>query len=187
MTPDPRTGVATAATWAGCSTTVQLETHGRIRDAVPMATLLIVHHTPSPTMQELLDAVVEGATTDEIDGVDVTVRPALTCPELEVLDADGYLLGTPANIGYMSGALKHFFDRVYYPCLEATKGRPYGLWVHGSSDTSGAARAVTSIAGGLEWKQATQHLELTGPIDRDAREAAWELGANLAAALMPMH
>src|SRR5580700_7352529 len=52
----------------------------------------------------------------------------------------------PANIGYMSGALKHFFDGIYYPCLEATRRRPYGLYVHGASDTGGAVRAVESIA-----------------------------------------
>ena len=66
-----------------------------------------------------------------------------------MLEADAYLLGTPANIGYMSGALKHFFDGIYYPCLEATQRRPYGLYVHGGMDTTGAVRAVESITTGL--------------------------------------
>ena len=92
-----------------------------------MTRLLIVHHTSSPALQELFEAARAGATTDEIDGVEVVVRPALTATAVDVLEADGYLLGTPANIGYMSGALKHFFDQIYYPCLEATVKRPYGL------------------------------------------------------------
>ena len=68
-----------------------------------------------------------------------------------MLSADGYLLGTPANLGYMSGALKHFFDQIYYPCLDATVGRPYALYVHGNSDTAGAVRAVESLVTGLRW------------------------------------
>jgi len=75
-----------------------------------MPTLLIVHHTPSPAMQAMLEAVLAGARDEAIEGVDVVVRPALTSTAVDVLAADGYLLGTPANIGYMSGALKHFFD-----------------------------------------------------------------------------
>ena len=87
-----------------------------------------------------MEAAVSGARTDQIEGVEVVVCPALTAAAVDVLTADGYLLGTPANIGYMSGALKHFFDGIYYPCLEATRRRPYGLYVHGASDTTGAVR-----------------------------------------------
>ena len=86
-------------------------------------------------MQAMFEAVKSGTAADEIEDVTVQVRPALTAAVPEVLAADGYLLGTPANIGYMSGALKHFFDTIYYPCLEATQGRLYGLYVHGGSDT----------------------------------------------------
>src|ERR1700721_1486410 len=118
-----------------------------------MARLLIVHHTSSPSMQAMLEAVLAGAGTDEIEGVEVVTRPALTASAVDVLSADGYLLGTPANIGYMSGALKHFFDGIYYPCLEATRRRPYGLYVHGGMDTTGAARAGESIATGLQWRK----------------------------------
>ena len=110
-----------------------------------MATLLIVHHTASPALQAMFEAVVAGASTDEIEGVEVAVRPALTASSADVLTADGYVLGTPANIGYMSGALKHFFDGIYYPCLAATKRRPYALYVHGNSDTTGAVRAAYAV------------------------------------------
>ena len=75
---------------------------------------------------------------EAIQDVTVLARPALAATAIDVLGADGYLLGTPANLGYMSGALKHFLDQIYYPCLEATVGRPYGLYVHGDSDTTGA-------------------------------------------------
>ena len=89
-----------------------------------MARLLIVHHTPSPALHTLFEAAHAGATDPQIDGVEVVARPALVATAVDVLEADGYLLGTPANLGYMSGALKHFFDTIYYPCLDATVGRP---------------------------------------------------------------
>src|SRR6266571_1063165 len=127
-----------------------------------MATLLIVHHTPSPALHSMFDAAMSGAIDDRIEGVEVVARPALSATAVDVLGADGYLLGTPANLGYMSGALKHFFDQVYYPCLEATQRRPYGLFVHGNNDTAGAVRAVDSITTGLDWRRAQEPVTVLG-------------------------
>src|SRR5262252_3897659 len=110
-----------------------------------MSTLLIVHHTPSPATHTLLESVRAGAAEPSIEGVEVVVRAALAATTVDVLEADGYLLGTPANLGYMSGALKHFFDQIYYPCLDATAGRPFGCWVHGNDDTAGAIKAVEVV------------------------------------------
>jgi multimeric flavodoxin WrbA len=148
-----------------------------------MRRLLIVHHTPSPAMQAMFEAITAGAGNEEIEGVEIVIRPALTAGAADVLAADGYLLGTPANIGYMSGALKHFFDTVYYPCLEATQRRPYALYVHGGSDTGGAVRAVESIATGLNWRRARPPVCVTGPPGRAGLDACWELGAMVAAEL----
>jgi multimeric flavodoxin WrbA len=147
-------------------------------------TLLVVHHTPSPTTRELLEAVLAGAKDPEIEGVDVVVRPALAATVPDMLDADGYLFGTTANLGYMSGALKHFFDTVYYPSLDHVAGRPYGLWVHGNNDTVGAAAAVDKVATGLSLTKAADVLEVIGGVDATARERAYELGGTLAATLM---
>jgi multimeric flavodoxin WrbA len=148
-----------------------------------MPALLVVHHTPSPATAEMFDAAVSGARTDEVPGVEVIIRPALTAGAADVLGADGYLLGTPANIGYMSGALKHFFDQIYYPCLEATQRRPFGLYVHGGMDTGGAVRAVEAITGGLQWRKIRPPVCVTGPPGKQDLEACWELGALLAAEL----
>jgi multimeric flavodoxin WrbA len=148
-----------------------------------MPTLFIVHHTPSPNLQAMFEAAADGARTDEIEGVEVVIRPALTASEVDVLGADGYLLGTPANLGYMSGALKHFFDGIYYPCLEATQRRPYGLYVHGASDTTGAVRAVEAITKGLNWRQVRPPVLVIGPPSREDLENCWELGAVMAAEL----
>lgn len=146
-----------------------------------MPKLLIVHHTTSPATHDLLEAVKRGATAPEIEGVEVVMRAALEATVSDVLAANGYLLGTPANLGSISGALKHFFDVVYYPCLESTRGRPFGTWIHGNNDTGGAATAVAKITTGLGWRPAQPTLELTGEPSAADRERCWELGAVLAA------
>ena len=149
-----------------------------------VARLLIVHHTPSPAMAELLDAAVTGARDPEITGVEVVRRAALAAGPADVLAADAILLGTPANIGYMSGALKHFFDVVYYPVLDDTRGLPFGLYVHGNLDTTGAVAAVETITGGLGWKRVAAPVEIRGTPDAAARAACAELAATLAATIM---
>jgi multimeric flavodoxin WrbA len=147
-------------------------------------TLLVVHHTPSPATRELLEAVLAGTHDPDIEGVDIEVRPALAATVLDMLDADGYLFGTTANLGYMSGALKHFFDTVYYPSLDHVAGRPYGLWVHGNNDIVGATNAVDKVATGLALNKAADVLEVIGTIDAGVRERAYELGGTLVATLM---
>ncbi|MBJ8344983.1 flavodoxin family protein [Antrihabitans sp. YC2-6] len=143
-------------------------------------TLLVVHHTSSPATRELLESVLAGARDPEIDGVDVRAVPALSATASDVLAADGYLFGTSANFGYMSGGLKVFFDSVYYPCLDAVAGRPYGLWVHGNNDVVGAVKSVRTIVSGLALEQVAHTVEVTGPIDAAVRENCYELGATVA-------
>lgn len=159
-----------------------------------MTCLLIVHHSPTPTVQTLTETVIAGANDDAIDGVDIVVRQALEASAEDVLGADGYLLGTTANFGYMSGALKHFFDTIFLEAGGALADdgsagaggearKPYGLWVHGRYDTTGAVRSVQTIVKALPWRQAAGVLEVLGDVGDDEREAAYELGGTLAALL----
>ena len=148
-----------------------------------MPSLLIVHHTPSPHVHSMFESAKSGATDDAIEGVDVTVRAALSATAVDVLAADAYLLGTPANLGYISGALKHFFDQIYYPCLEETVGRPYGFYLHGNDDTAGAERAIETITTGLRWHLAAKPVRVLGAPTRADLDACWDLGATLAAGL----
>lgn len=128
--------------------------------------------------------MLAGARDPDISGVTVESMPALAATVTDMLAADGYLFGTTANFGYMSGALKHFFDTVYYPSLDHVAGRPYGLWVHGNNDTVGAASAVDKIVTGLALVKAADVLEVTTVVDGAVRERAYELGGTLAATLM---
>lgn len=132
----------------------------------------------------MLQAVLTGATTDGLESVEVTTLAALSSSVADVLEADGYLLGTPANFGYMSGALKHFFDTVYYPCLHETKARPYGMFVHGNNDVDGAVQSIERIVAGLQWRAARPPVKVTGEPDQTAKSECWELGAALAAQLL---
>ena len=149
-----------------------------------MKTLLIVHHTPSPHCAEMFEAVVAGATDPEIQGVEVLRRPALTVSPVEMLQADGYVLGTPVNLGYLSGALKHAFDQSYYQLLDSTRGRPFGVFMHGNEGTEGAERAIDGITAGLGWVKAAETVVVSGKPARPDVDACWNLGATVAAALM---
>ncbi|MCX2711415.1 flavodoxin family protein [Mycolicibacterium sp. J2] len=146
--------------------------------------LLVVHHTPSPHCQEMFEAVLAGATDPDIEGVEVVRRPALTVSAVDMLAADGYLLGSPVNLGYVSGALKHAFDESYYQILDSTRGRPFGLWLHGNEGAEGAERAVTGITAGLGWVKAAEYVVVSGKPGKAELEACWNLGATVAAALM---
>src|SRR3954465_4041894 len=159
-----------------------------------MARLLVVHHSPTGTVRSLTDAVGAGANGDAIEGVEVVVRPALEATAEDVLAADGYLLGTTANFGYMSGALKHFFDTIFLEAggslsddgsasMASGGKKPFGLWVHGRYDATGAVRSVLSIVQALPWTQSAEVLEVLGDVSGEHEAAAYELGGTLAALL----
>lgn len=158
-----------------------------------MARLLVVQHCPTPATRALGDAVLDGARHPDLSGVDVVVRTALDASAEDVHAADAVLLGTPANFGYMSGALKDFFDRSFLAlggALDANGGigttgsgsrTPWALWVHGRHDTTGAVRSVESIVGALPWRRAAPPLAVLGDVTQDHLDEALELGATLAA------
>lgn len=148
------------------------------------ARLLIVHHTTSPSLHTMLEAVREGAGADGLEDIEVVTAAALSCTAADALAADGYVIVTPANLGSMAGAVKHFFDTIYYPCLEETRGDPFGCAVHGNSDVDGALRDIGRIVTGLGWVQATDHVRVIDTPDTEARDACWNLGATVAATLL---
>ena len=146
-----------------------------------MSKLLVVHHTPSPATQALLEAARAGAAL--VPEVQVVTRPALSASASDLLAADAVLLGTPANLGYMSGGLKVFFDNVYYPCLEAKVGMPYGVYVHGQNDTTGAVRSIEKATTGMKWRLVAEPVLVVGEPTAADREAVTELGGTLAATI----
>ncbi len=148
-----------------------------------MKRLLIVAHAPSPNTRRLLKAVLEGARDPEIAGVAVeALSPFDTGPE-QVKAAQAILLGTTENLGYMSGALKDFFDRIYYPCLEETQGLPYALYIRAGHDGTGTRRGVETIVTGLRWRAVQEPLIYRGAFDEAFLAECRELGTLMAAGL----
>lgn len=146
-------------------------------------TMLIVAHAPSPNTQRLADAVADGARDDAIEGVDVRLLTPFEAGPDDVMAADGIVLGTTENLGYMSGALKDFFDRTYYAVLEDRQGLPYALYVRAGHDGTGTCRAVETITTGLRWNAVREPLVCRGDWQDDFLDQCRELGTLMAAGL----
>ena len=145
--------------------------------------LLIVYHTQSGTTSRMADAVVRGATSEDVGGVEVRVRGALDADADDLLWADGFILGTPENFGYMSGAMKYFLDRVYYPCEEKLNGRPYALFIRAGNDGTGAISSIRRILTGLAVKEVQEPVLIAGEFDEARLTECEELGLTMAAGL----
>ena len=145
--------------------------------------LLIVAHAPSVNTLAMREAALRGASGEEIDGVETDCRgPFETEPE-HVLIADAILLGTTENLGYMAGAMKDFFDRCYYPCLEKTQGLPYVVYIRAGHDGTGTHRAIETITTGLRWRAVREPLICRGPWQASFADDCEELGMLMAAGL----
>ncbi len=145
--------------------------------------LLIVAHAPSPNTQALVRALLAGSTHRDIDGVEVRYLPPLHASADQVLKTDAILLATTENLGYMSGAMKDFFDRIYYPVLEKKQGLPCALLIRAGMDGTGTRRAIESIVTGLRWQWAQEPLLCRGEWHDGFVDEARELGQYMAAGL----
>ena len=145
--------------------------------------LLVVAHAPSENTRILVDAVMDGAASVDAPAVETLWVPPLDAGPDDVLAADAVILGTTENLGYMSGALKDFFDRTYYGVIEQKQGMPYALYVRAGLDGTGTIRGVTSIVTGLKWREVQPPVLLKGEWNPAFAESAHELGATMATAL----
>jgi hypothetical protein len=145
----------------------------------------VIHHSRAGTTQALCDAAVTAAlsVTDTATPVELRVLGAFDAGPDDVEWADALILATPAHFGYMSGALKDFFERIYRPCLERTVGLGYALIVKGETDVDGAAASVHKIATGLRWNLMLPPVLVVGAITASDLEAAADLGATVVAGL----
>ncbi len=131
----------------------------------------------------MVEAAIAGARDPEIHGVDVVVRDALAAGPEDVLACDAVILGTPENFGYMSGAIKMFFETIYYPCLEHSQGLPYALLIRAGNDGEGALTSMQRIITGLRWREVAPPLIAAGEFDPACLDTCRELGMSLAAGL----
>jgi len=145
--------------------------------------LLIVAHAPSPNTVRLRDELIAGALAFESGGLEVLALNPFEASAEHVLSAQAIVFLTTENLGYMSGALKDFFDRCYYPCLERTQGLPYALCIRAGHDGAGAKRAVERISIGLRWRAIQEPLICRGPWHEKFLTDCREMGMRTAAGL----
>jgi len=145
--------------------------------------LLIVAHDPSPNTQKLVAATLRGAEHEDIEGIAVRHIPPLQAVADDVLRADAIILGTTENFGYMSGALKDFFDRIYYPCLEHTEAMPFATYIRAGLDGTGTRIAIGKITTGLKWKAVQEPMILQGEYRVEFEAQCEQLGMLMAASL----
>lgn len=145
--------------------------------------LLIVYHSQSGSTERMAQAVIRGATHSDVDGVEVRVKTALEAGADDLLWADGFILGTPENFGYMSGAMKYFLDRVFYPCEGKINGRPWAMFVRAGNDGSGAISSMRRILTGLAVREVQEPLLIAGEFDEARLADCEELGLTVAAGL----
>ena len=145
--------------------------------------LLIVFHSQSGSTARMAEAVIRGARHPDIENVELRIRDALEADADDLLWCDGFLLGTPENFGYMSGALKYFLDRVFYACEGKVAGKPYALFVRAGNDGSGAVSSTNRILKGLGVREIQDPVLIAGEFDEERLEECEELGTLMAAGL----
>lgn len=148
-----------------------------------MKKLLIIAHAPSINTRALFKAVRSGAENHQVLDVSVKARAPMEATPYDVLDADGLILGVTENLAYMAGAVKDFFDRIYYPTISKKEGMPYALYVRAGSDGTGAIRGIERIVTGLRWRAVQEPLILRGPYNRAFETDCEQLGLAFASGL----
>lgn len=146
-------------------------------------TLLIVANTPSINTKKLLEKVQLGALAADTDNLIIHCLEPFNASVQDVLNCDAIILGTTENLGYMSGALKDFFDRVFYPCSEQKAGLPFALYIRAGHDGTATNTAVKNICNGMKWKQVQPTLTLRGDWDEDFLAQCHQLGESMACGL----
>lgn len=148
-----------------------------------MKHLLIVYHTQTGNTGALAEAALAGARDELIEAVAVRCLRAADAGPEDLLWADGLLLGTPENFGYMSGGLKDFLDRTFYAVEGQILALPYAIFISAGNDGTGALRAIRRIANGYPFNEVQEPVIARGAVTDGDRERCRELGMTLAAGL----
>lgn len=148
-----------------------------------MKHLLIVFHSQSGNTEKMAQAVFRGAGSEEIDKVEVRMLQAFDAGVEDLLWAHALILGTPENFGYMSGGMKDFLDRTFYPCEGKLEGMPYAIFVSAGNDGSGAVAAIERIANGYAFRKIQDPVIARGELTADDLQCCEELGMTVAAGL----
>ena len=142
-----------------------------------MANILVVYHSQTGHTEAMARAVAEGAA--EIEHARVTLKRAGEAGLRDLIDADGIAIGTPENFGYMSGMVKDFFDRTFYPAQDKVFRKPYVVFISAGNDGRGALQAVERIALGYKFRKVYDAVIARGELTEDVLAQCRELGGVL--------
>jgi NAD(P)H-dependent FMN reductase len=131
----------------------------------------------------MAEAVLRGASSEQLDGVESRLLRAGEAGPEDLLWADGLVLGTPENFGYMSGAMKDFLDRTYYPCEGKVESLPYAIFISSGNDGSGALNSIERIARGYPLRAVQEPIIARGDTSDAVLASCEELGMAMAAGL----
>ena len=145
-----------------------------------MKNLLIVYHSQTGNTLRMAQAVLQGATDKDIEDIEVRMLSALDAGPSDLLWANGVILGTPENFGYMSGALKDFFDRTFYPAEGKVEGLPYCIFISASNDGTGALTSIRRIASGFPFKEVQEPIISRGNLTPETLAQCVEFGLYMA-------
>ncbi len=152
-----------------------------------MKRLTIIYHSQSGHTLQLAEAVAAGAREEaagDEQALTVNIKTAFNAGLEDLLSADGLLFATPENFGTMSGALKDFFDRTYYPAEPYQINLPYGVFISAGNDGSGAVREIERIAKGYPLRRVAEPLIAKGEVSQQHLQQCRELGLSMAAGLV---
>ncbi len=150
---------------------------------VSMKHLLIIYHSQTGKTARMAEAVREGATHPDIQAVEVRMGRALESGAEELLWADALLLGTPENFGYMSGGMKDFLDRTFYPCEGKLEGMGFAMFIGAGNDGTGAVSSIRRIANGYAFKEVREPIIARGELTAEHLESCLDLGMSMSAGL----
>jgi multimeric flavodoxin WrbA len=146
-----------------------------------MKTLLIVYHSQTGNTEQLAQAVQRGACQESATAT--RLLRAFDATLQDLLECQGVLFGTPENFGYMSGAIKDFFDRTFYPAQPYQLNLPYALFISAGNDGTGAVRQIDRILAGYPMRQVAEPVICRGAVTDEHLVQCEELGLTLAAGL----
>ena len=144
-----------------------------------MSKILILYHSQTGSTEKMAYAVTDGAKI--IENTEVVLKRAQDATLDDLLRADGLAIGTPENFGYMSGMVKDFFDRTFYPAQDQVFRKPYVVFISAGNDGTGALRAIERIAQGYKFKMVYEPVISRGKLTEDDLAKCRELGSVLAA------
>lgn len=149
--------------------------------------LIVVAHTPSSNTLRLITELIKKCqrfiTEQQLENVQIRRLEALKAEPDDILNAEAVLLFTPENLGYMSGGMKDFFDRCYYPVLEEKQGMPVAAIIRAGHDGTGTQRGLETITTGLKWRWVQPPLICHGDWQEDFIDQSVELASGMLYAL----